>query len=80
MAKRKKKDELDKYRNKGILLEGKVSSEISNALVEGWNSAIDLTGDIANLSTKEKKDLNFLKFEKKYAHGGGVRKTRLSDY
>ena len=76
----KKKDELDKYRNKGILLEGKVSSEISNALVEGWNSAIDLTGDIANLSTKEKKDLNFLKFKKKHAQGGGVRKTKLYDY
>jgi len=79
-----KKDELDKYRNRGILLEGKVKSEMTNALVEGFNYALDLTGKVTKLSPKQKKLLDKLKFKKlsgkKYAHGGGVRKTKLSDY
>ena len=76
--KKKKKDELDKHRNRGILLEGKskVSSAITNALIEGYNSAIDLTGYITDLSPEQKKVLKKAKFKKNYAYGGRVAKYK----
>jgi hypothetical protein len=86
--KKKKKDELDKYRNRGILYEGskaavlgqsKAIKHVKKATKDIANYYSNVFGDIVGLSKKQKEKLKIKKdggYVKKYAYGGRVAKYK----